>query len=172
MKCRACHHPYVRIRPMQIACSVLCAMQLVKEAKARAERKETRARREKIKTRAQWRKEAQTAFNSFIRLRDRHLPCVSCGRHHEGQYHAGHYLSTGARPELRFDEANCHKQCSACNTHLSGNLVLYRAELMNRIGPAEVQRLEGPQQVRKLTSEDLKAIRDEYRAMVRCMNRG
>jgi hypothetical protein len=82
---------------------------------------------------------------------------------HLGQWHAGHYLSTGARPELRFDEQNLHKQCSACNTHLSGNLVLYRAELIRRIGLDEVERLEGPQDPKKYTIDELKAIRDDYR---------
>ena len=96
-------------------------------------RKEDRAKREKLKSRAQWLKEAQQAFNAWIRLRDADKPCISCGRHHEGQWYAGHYLSTGARPELRFEPLNVHKQCSACNTHLSGNLVLYRAELVRRI---------------------------------------
>jgi hypothetical protein len=152
---------------MQIACSPLCAIQIVKAAKEKAERKETRRRREKLKTRAQWQKEAQQAFNAYIRERDSGKPCVSCGRHHEGQWHAGHYLSTGARPELRFDEANCHKQCQPCNTHLSGNIVRYRAQLIHRIGAAELERLEGPQVQVKCTSDDLKAIRDEYRAKTR-----
>ena len=169
MKCRICKVPYIRIRPMQAACSVVCAIELVRRAKEKAERKETRCRREKLKTRAQWQKEAQQAFNAYIRERDKSLPCVSCGRFHDGQFHAGHYLSTGARSELRFDESNCHKQCQPCNTHLSGNLVLYRAELIRRIGQEEVDRLEGPQQVRKLTIEDLKAIRNEYRAKTRSL---
>jgi hypothetical protein len=124
-------------------------------------------RREAIKTRSQWMKEAQTAFNAYIRARDQDKSCVSCGRHHEGQWHAGHYLSTGARPELRFNEDNCHKQCQPCNTHLHGNLVMYRAELIRRIGLYAVERLEGPQTPKKYTIPDLKEIRDEYREKLR-----
>lgn len=112
-------------------------------------------------------REAQTAFNAWVRMRDAHLACVSCGRMHGGQWHAGHFVSTGARPELRFDEANVHKQCQPCNTHLHGNLVLYRAELIRRIGLAEVERLEGPQQPKKYSVADLRAIRDEYRSRVK-----
>ncbi len=79
-------------------------------------------------------KEAQKAFNAFIRARDNNLPCVSCGRHHIGQYHAGHYKSTGSSPELRFEELNNNKQCAPCNNHLSGNIGEYRPNLESRIG--------------------------------------
>jgi hypothetical protein len=136
-----------------------------KEAKKQAQ--ELRKRKEAIKPRAKWMQEAQAAFNAWVRARDVELPCISCGRFHNGQWHAGHYLSTAAKPELRFDGANVHKQCSACNTHLSGNLVLYRAELIRRVGLAEVERLEGPSGPKKYTIEELKAIRDEYRARLK-----
>ena len=126
-------------------------------------------RKEASKTLAEWRKEAQTAFNAWIRERDKDLPCISCGRFHEGQWHAGHYLSTGARPELRFDEANVHKQCQPCNTHLHGNLIGFRISLHNRIGIAGVAYLEGPHEAKKYTRDELKAIRDEYRARLKEM---
>jgi hypothetical protein len=54
-----------------------------------------------------------------------------------------------------------------CNRHLHGNLILYRAELIRRVGLAEVERLEGPHEPRKLSADDLKAIRDTYRARAR-----
>ena len=159
---------------MQIACSPACAYVIGKRAgdrararEARKQAQELRKRKEAAKPRAQWMREAQTAVNAWIRWRDRDLPCVSCGRHHQGQFHAGHFLSTGARPELRFDEKNLAKQCSACNLHLSGNLVLYRAELIRRIGLSEVDRLEGPQVPKKYTIDELKAIRDDYRSRLK-----
>ena len=30
-------------------------------------------------------------FNTFIRLRDKHQPCISCGKPLEGKYDAGHF---------------------------------------------------------------------------------
>lgn len=131
---------------------------------AKAERRADKEKREKLKTRAEWSREAQAAFNLFIRTRDKDQPCISCGRFHSGQNHAGHYLSRGARPELAYNEDNCHKQCAPCNTHLSGNLVLYRVKLIEKIGPDRVEWLEGPHQPLKLTIPDLKQIRDTYRA--------
>ena len=131
------------------------------------QRKETKAKLEAIKTRSQWMKEAQTAVNAWIRERDKDQPCISCGRHHQGQYHAGHYLSTGARPGLRFDPRNIWKQCQPCNTHLSGNLINYRINLIAKIGLEAVERLEGDHTTRKWSIDDLRAIRDTYRKDLR-----
>ena len=87
---------------------------------------------------------AQAEFNKFIRLRDAHLPCISCQRFHEGRYDAGHYLSIGAHPEHRFNEDNCHKQCHwNCNIQQSGNIKNYRIELVKKIGIQKVTKFRG-----------------------------
>ena len=160
--CEVCERVFVPDRMGQIVCRPACAMARVRQAK-KAERESVRARKEAIKSKADWAREAQTAFNAWIRARDEGLPCISCGRHHQGQWHAGHYLSTGARPELRFTESNVHRQCAPCNTHLSGNAVLYRIGLINRIGSDAVEWLEGPHELPKWTADDYRAIRDTYR---------
>ena len=131
---------------------------------AKVDKALTRAKRESLKSKAQWAKEAQTEFNKFIRLRDANEPCISCGRHHQGQYHAGHFLSVGARPELRFNSANVNKQCAPCNTHLSGNAVLYRIGLIKKVGIEVVEFLEGYHDLRKDTIDDLKNLKAVYAA--------
>jgi len=166
-KCKACKDGFLALRPLQTACSPACALELAKAQREKTERAADRAQREKLKPRSQWLREAQSAFNAWVRLRDAGRPCISCNRHHDGQWHAGHFLSTGARPELRFDESNVHLQCQPCNVHLHGNLVLYRAELIRRLGLHEVERLEGPHEPRKYVVDELKAIRDKYRALAR-----
>lgn len=133
-----------------------------KANKEKAERKAQRERREAIKTRSDYAREAQAAFNRFIRLRDAERPCISCGRHHSGQYHAGHYRTVGGHPELRFNELNCHKQCSVCNNHKSGNIVDYRINLAVRIGEDNLKFLEGPHKAKKYTIDELKEIKKEY----------
>ena len=167
--CSHCKTSFVPQRPMQKVCSPSCAMQLISreaqkgnERAKREERKAIRAAKERAKTRGDWQREAQQAFNAFIRARDDDLPCISCGRWHNGQWHAGHYLTVGARPNLRFDETNCHKQCQPCNTHLHGNLVNYRRALIAKIGIDAVEGLEADQSVKKYSIEDLKAIKAEY----------
>lgn len=166
--CRVCSQLFRQVNSLHRACSPRCAMRLVRADK-RAEVADTRARLEAIKPRSKWLAEAQTAFNAFIRLRDAHLPCISCDRMHEGSWDAGHYLTVGARPELRFDEDNCHRQCVPCNRHLHGNLIRYRAGLIARRGLAVVERLEGPHAPAKLTVDDLRALIAEYRAKAKAL---
>ena len=177
-KCKVCTKEFYPARPMQTVCTPLCAMSHARkmtersqEVLKKAERIADKAKREALKSRSEWMKEAQTAFNAYIRERDRDAPCISCGRFHDGQWHAGHYLSTGARPELRFEPMNVHKQCQPCNTHLHGNLVLYRVNLIQKIGLDRVEWLEGPHEPLKLTVEAIKALRDEYRAKTRALQR-
>ena len=160
--CEVCERVFVPDRMGQLVCRPACAMARVRQAN-KAERASIKARKEAIKSKADWAREAQTAFNAWIRARDEGLPCISCGRHHQGQWHAGHYLSTGARPELRYTESNVHRQCAPCNTHLAGNAVLYRIGLINRIGADAVEWLEGPHELPKWTADDYRAIRDTYR---------
>lgn len=138
----------------------------------KADRQRLAEKKQQVKPVSYFIKQAQQAFNDFIRYRDRHLPCISCGRHHEGQYHAGHFRTTGANPELRFNEDNCHKQCAPCNNHLSGNLIAYRPALIAKIGQARFDALMGPHELPKWRREDYIRIRDEYRAKLKAMKQG
>lgn len=184
-KCTVCREWFHPVRSEQYVCSYECACVHGKAAndaaKAEKQRKEKKRRLEEeradrqrqaerrmaVKPLSYFIKQAQHAFNEFIRYRDRDLPCISCGRHHEGQYHAGHFRTTGASPELRFDEDNCHKQCSACNNHLSGNLTAYRPALIAKIGQARFDALMGPHALPKWNRDDYTRIRDEYREKLR-----
>ena len=114
-------------------------------------------------------KEAQKAFNRYIRKRDANEPCISCQRHHKGQYHAGHYKTVGARSDLRFDEDNCHKQCAPCNNHLSGNIGEYTGNLINKIGQ---ERFDALTKVRivEYTCDDLKGIELIYKDKANKLN--
>ena len=158
----------------QKVCSPKCGLAIkdVNQEKAhkslaQIERKEIKVRKEKLKSRADHLKDTQIAFNAWVRARDAELPCISCGRHHQGKYDAGHYRTVGSNPALRFEPLNCHRQCSPCNTQLSGNIVNYRIELVRRIGAEAVEWLEGPHEAKKYTVEELKAMTAEYRAKTR-----
>lgn len=152
---------------MQVVCDPQCAYLYAQEKREKKERADHRSAKEKLKTRAQWMRETQAAFNSWVRQRDAAEPCISCGRHHEGQYHAGHYLSRGAHPELAFEPLNCHKQCAPCNTHLSGNQARFRQALIAKIGIDAVEWLEGPHEPKKYSIDELKEIKARYRGMVK-----
>jgi hypothetical protein len=126
--------------------------------------KETKRLKKKLKSRSDWLREAQKEFNRFIRLRDHYENCISCGTNKPVQYAAGHYLTVGGFPELRFDEDNVHKQCNKnCNMKKSGNAIQYRIRLIKRIGIERVESLEGPHEPKKYTIEFIRELKDRYR---------
>jgi hypothetical protein len=164
--CRACQKPFLRFRTTQAVCGPRCATKVVKADK-RKEAEETRARRVALKSRRDWLEDAQKAVNAYVRARDRGIECVSCGTPWTDTAQAGHYLSRGARPELRFELDNIHGQCVRCNMHLSGNLLNYRIGLIARIGLERVEALEGPHPPAKWSVGELKTIRDAYRLLTK-----
>ncbi|MCV4287889.1 recombination protein NinG [Pseudomonas capsici] len=173
-KCAHCGEAFQPTKMGQKACGPACALAMapVNQERARkaldeVERKEIKVRKEALKSRSDHLKDAQRAFNAYIRARDEDQPCISCGRHHQGKYDAGHYRTTAANPELRFEPLNCHKQCVPCNQHKSGDILNYRLGLLVRIGQEKVDWLEGPHEPKRYTIEDLKAIKAECRAKIK-----
>lgn len=156
------------VRALQPTCSFDCSVIYGLKVLAKnqeAKRKEAaRAHREakaQAKPRSQWMKEAQAAFNRWVRLRDADRPCISCGAV-VAKWDAGHYRSVGSNPALRFEPLNCHKQCAQCNQHKSGNAVEYRIGLVSRIGLLKVEWLEGPQLPKKYTIDELQQIKAHF----------
>ncbi|MGA8120846.1 recombination protein NinG [Rouxiella badensis] len=131
---------------------------------AQQEKRTLKIRKLAVKPLSYFAKQAQTEFNAYIRERDASLPCISCGRFHDGQYHAGHYRTVGANPELRFSEINCHKQCAPCNNHLSGNIENYTPAIIAKIGKSAYQELMGPHEAVRYRREEYERVRDEYKA--------
>jgi len=180
--CRASFVPKVSF---QSWCSPDCAVVIARDKQekkrkslASIERRELKVRKEKLKSRADHLREAQAAVNEYVRLRDAHLPCISCDSMPNdsdlitgSRWDAGHYRSVGACPELRFEPLNIHRQCVKCNRNLSGNAVEYRIRLVRRIGAETVAWLEGPHEVRKYTVEEIKTIKAEYRAKTKELKR-
>lgn len=186
-KCKnpACGISFPPQRLGQAVCSPKCALAMApantekaRKAIAQRERREIKVRKEKLRSRADHLREAQAAVNEYVRLRDAHLPCISCDSMPNdndlmtgSRWDAGHYRSVGACPELRFEPLNIHRQCVKCNRNLSGNAVEYRIRLLQRIGAETVAWLEGPHEPRKYTVEEIKTIKAEYRAKTRELKR-
>ena len=178
-KCKICGERFETTFPERKWCSPECGTKLAQQLYAkqrekalrkrnREERAKIKAAKARIKSRSQWLKEAQAVFNRYIRLRDKDLPCISCGRFHQGQWHAGHYRSVGACPELRFDERNVNKQCAPCNNHKSGNAIEYRINLVQKIGVEQVEWLERQDHPpQKYTIDDCKEIIKHYKAKIK-----
>ena len=166
-KTKGCSNQFVQYSTLQNKC-IPCSIKKGRKIEAKIERKETRAAKLAIKSKGQWAKEAQQAFNRWVRARDFHRGCVCCNnKHYQGQYHAGHYLSVGAYPELRFSLINCHKQKSSCNNYKSGNQVNYRRYLIGIIGVENVEWLESKHEPKRYTIEDYKEIKTGFNAWAR-----
>lgn len=174
-QCPECKEYFVTDRGLQKVCSPTCAIERTRrknaESRARVKARRLREQKKAIKTRSEHLKETQAAFNAWVRERDYNDPCISCGRFHEGQWHAGHYRSVGACPELRFDHYNVHKQCSVCNNHKSGNPIEYRIRLVEKIGAEQVARLEGGNPPMKYTIEELEQKKALYRRLTRALKK-
>lgn len=169
-KCKQCHQSFEKKMSLQYVCSPDCAIKYAQKKRSADIKQDIRRAKSALKTRSEHLKDCQAVVNRFIRLRDDKAPCISCGRHHTGQYHAGHYLSVGAMPTLRFNELNIHKQCSACNNYLSGNIARYRINLIEKIGLEKVEWLEGKHEPLKLTIPEILQIKAEYRAKIKQLN--
>lgn len=179
-----CEGKFYKINSLQQHCTnIKCCLKKVnrnKEKKAKKERALTKLQKIAAKSRGDWIKDAQKEVNAFIRLRDDHLPCISCGVYHPkktysmrgGVWDAGHWLGRGAYPELRFEELNIHKQCKSCNSPGSSYKAVevakqYRINLIEKIGIEKVEWLEGPHDMPQLTIDELKGLIVKYRLKVK-----
>jgi len=173
--CKVCRKKYKPWSTTQQVCGTPCAIILSdrqRASKAKQQRKADRLKKESLRPRSWYLKKAQAAFNVYVQKRDEKDPCISCQRHHTGQYHAGHFLTTGARPELRYHPSNNNKQCSACNNHLSGNIVLYRKHLLKKIGAEMVDYLENFNVPQRWTVEELNEIAQHYKDELKHLKAG
>ncbi|MEE4652822.1 recombination protein NinG [Pseudomonas alliivorans] len=169
-KCRVpeCGASFVPHKLGQTVCSPACAIidaprnqAKARKALAQVERSEIKVRKEKLKSRADHAKEAQTIINRYVRLRDAHLGCISCDKPASwgGQWHCSHFRSVGAAAHLRFNLWNMNKSCSQCNSHLSGNIMVYRPRLVEKIGAEKVEWLERNQDLVRHEISYLKRIK-------------
>lgn len=167
-KCKTCKETFQPERQLQEACSVRCAIELGRIKQERKRKKELAKRKKDLKPISHWLNETQKVFNEYIRLRDYHDACISCGTLDSPEWCAGHYRTRGAASHLRFNEDNVHKQCNHhCNKQLSGNIENYRPRLIAKIGLDRVEALEADNSTKSWTREELEELRKEYRAKIR-----
>lgn len=128
-------------------------------------------------------KTTQPVFNRLIRLIDAGKPCISCGKaaldeKYGGSWDCGHYLTNGGFPELRFCFLNAYRQCKKCNGG-SGRFSRkaktvaqdYTEMLVERMGQAVVDWLNGPHEAKHYTCEQLIQMRAEFAAEIRFIDK-
>ncbi|MCK2179426.1 recombination protein NinG [Hafnia paralvei] len=175
-KCPICDKEFIPRNTIQKTCfSPSCSLEFVRRQnklkdereqrkQAKLSRAEIRKRKEKLKTASDWNKEAQSAVNRFIFWRDYGKPCIACGKPlnygvRGGAVDASHYRSRGSARHLRFNVFNIHAGCVRCNRELSGNIIPYRINLIEKIGIERVERLEHDNSVRRFDIEYLKRVK-------------
>lgn len=168
-KCLTCKEKFTPQANTQICCSPFCAIEYTKKKRTKeadkkwnAEKKELK---EKLMTKGNYLEIAQKVFNTYIRMRDKNLPCVSCDKYlKENDVNASHFFSVGSSPNLRFNEDNVHSSCVRCNKELHGNLIEYAIRLPNRIGIERFKALEQARNTPALyTIDDIKEITKIYK---------
>jgi hypothetical protein len=170
-KCKACQKEYTPRNSLQKTCSIPCAISHAKQVEQAKKDKEDRiklkARKEKLKTASDWNKEAQIAVNRFIYWRDYGNPCIACGKPlvygvRGGAVDSSHYRSRGSASHLRFNIFNIHSGCVRCNRELSGNLIPFRINLIEKIGLERVERIESDNNPRKFNIDYLKRVKSIF----------
>ena len=176
-KCAVCPAEFEQFNSLRKVCSPKCALVLVNQKKIKKNRVELLAYRKDNKKISEWIKEAQASINAYVRLRDHHKPCISCNNHRTNDnltgsnWHAGHYRSTGSSPHLRFNLINIRKQCAHCNNFLSGNIVEYRKNLLELIGPAKLEALETDNGYKKFDREYCERVKRIFNKKARIQKR-
>lgn len=175
---RTCRQPFAPARDFVTWCRPDCGaaiadakVQKAKAATAKREAAEHRAKLADVKPLQHWLKRTEVVVNHFILTRDAAQGCISCGTRKTVQWEAGHFLSVGSHPEIRYHPGNINKQCHRCNHQLSGNQAAYRIGLVERRGVALVEELEGPHPTAKYTREALAAVRKQFAADTRALKK-
>jgi len=169
MKCKNCKQPFEPIRFLQKFClNEECVRVWVESEKTKQWKKTKSKMKNDLLTIQDYIKLAQQTFNKYINLRDKKLPCISCGKPITGRVNASHYFNANNHWNVRFNEFNVHSSCITCNQYLSGNLIEYRKGLINKIGEEQLTLLElEANKTRKFTIEELKEIINTYKKKIK-----
>lgn len=150
-----------------------------REVVQKQQRSQLKEVRDRHKTLGWYMKQAQAAFNRYIRLRDagRYGSCISCGNKPETVYgggaDSGHYLSRGSRKGHfhRFNLKNAHLQCVRCNRYRGGAVADFRDGLIKRYGIEYVEALESDDRQLTYTKEYLTRIEKIFKRRAKLYER-
>lgn len=168
IKCKSCKDEFTPLYRNGIKMSNFCIKCLAEKGR----KKIHKDMKESLISHKDYIKLFQSVFNTYIRQRDKDLGCVSCGKTKVEEFHAGHYIASTYQYH-RFNPDNVHKQCSQCNTHLRGNLIPYRIELIKRIGLEQVEYIENTRHMMlEITIPEIKEQIIKYKQLIKQLKNG
>ncbi len=167
-----CDKTYAKRNMQHKTCSWQCAIAYTKEVKEKRIAKEKKKGVDEFNQNdKKWlKKQARIYCHKYIRLRDKDLPCVSCGCQYNelNTLQAGHFKNDGNHAMVRYNEDNLAGQCVRCNMHKGGEEKRYEVELRRRIGDARVDHiLSIAFDVKSYSVVELKEIIDTYKSKIR-----
>jgi len=145
-------------------CKVKWSMQVVQKQKEKQSNdkrqlwnKEKIEMKDKLKTLSEWKNDFQKEINAIIREIDRGHGCIATGSH-QGQQHAGHYISIGSNQTLRFHLENIWLQSMHSNSWKGGDTLRYQDGIVNLYGKDYLEYLNSLQSIKSinLNIDDIK----------------
>jgi len=118
----------------------VCTKHLVELGKAKTQR-EMKAR-VKETTWFQELNRVKVKAQKVARLRDKDLPCISCGATTTYLWQGSHFYPAKMYKTLALNLDNIHRSCFVCNKHQSGNIANYKPALIKKIGLERFNELE------------------------------
>lgn len=166
--CKRCNEQFTAYRTTDKYCYVCAKTEQALKNLAKIKKDKVKKAKEDLLTTSDYLKLAQQVFNKWVNLRDKDLPCVSCGKVINGRVNASHFYNANNHHNLRFNEDNVHSSCITCNQFLSGNLLEYRMRLIEKIGQERFNYLEENRSVvRKWTKDELKELITLYKKKIK-----
>ena len=174
---RQCRKRFEVEREGQTCCCADCAIAYASTQTEKIERKNRKIAKDKKKADNKAKREfkenelqyilakTQKACNEWVRLRDRNMPCISCGTT-KAKWDAGHY-SNSTNSTLRFNTINLRKQCFRCNQVLSANLINYKANLIKLIGAKRVDQLDHTRGIVKWDKDYLRRMEQVFKKKIK-----
>lgn len=168
-KCKQCGKEFKQNNSLHVICSSPCYFKWADKTEVEKRVKQFKANVQKL---SDIEAIAKTVFQKWVRKRDEHLPCISCGKE-SAKWDGGHFKKAEIYSGVIFNEMNVNKQCSHCNQWLNGNEGAYRIGLVERYGSLAVEGLEelaNETRQYKFTKSELEEIISKYRLKLKNNN--
>ena len=101
--------------------------------------------RANTKKKSNYEKDLEKEINKLCRLIDAGCSCISCNSKDANE--AGHFMSVGSMPKLRYHLFNLWVQCRQCNGPKGSNGTIYRINLRSIYGPEFLNNLDSLVQI-------------------------
>lgn len=170
-KCKQCGKKFTPFNSTQVVCNYICAVAFNKEKEVEKRFKLLKHALKESDAIPLLLKTAKLLCQKWARLRDKDLPCISCGCTTAAQWHGGHLFKAELYPNVELEEINVNKQCGQCNYFLDGNELNYVQGFVKKYGDQALKDLrlkaEENKRFKKWERWELKEKIDYYKTKIK-----